>query len=47
MTKTEFTIVINEVLNYCDCKLIGLRYFGDGLCKVIYSDGVLKKNITM
>ena len=39
MTKTEFVILVDEVFNEFDCKLIGLDYSEDGICKVNYTDG--------
>ena len=39
MTRTDFTIMIDEVFNEFDCKLLGLDYSEDGICKVNYTDG--------
>ena len=39
MTRTDFTIMIDEVLNEFDCKLLGMEYNEDGICKVNYTDG--------
>ena len=40
MTKTEFTLLVNEMLNEYDCLLSELVYYDDGLCKVSYTDGI-------
>ena len=39
MTKLNFTVLIAEVFNEFDCKLLGLDYSDDGICKVNYTDG--------
>ena len=39
MTRTDFTIMLDEVLNEFDCLLLGLDYSEDGICKVNYTDG--------
>ena len=39
MTKTEFVILVDEVFNEFDCKLLGMEYSEDGICKVNYTDG--------
>ena len=39
MTKLKFTVLVNEVFNEFDCKLIGMKYIEDGICKVNYTDG--------
>ena len=39
MTKLKFTVLVDEVFNEFDCKLIGLDYSEDGICKVNYTDG--------
>ena len=39
MTKTEFVILVDEVFNEFDCKLLGLEYSEDGICNVNYTDG--------
>ena len=39
MTRTDFTIMLDEVLNEFDCKLLGMEYSEDGICKVNYTDG--------
>ena len=39
MTKLKFTVLVDEVMNEFDCKLIGLEYSDDGICKVNYTDG--------
>ena len=39
MTKLKFTVLVDEVLNEFDCKLIRLEYSKDGICKVNYTNG--------
>ena len=39
MTKTEFTLLVDEMLNEYDCLLIGLDYYDDGICKVSFDTG--------
>ena len=39
MTRTDFTIMLDEVFNEFDCLLLGLDYSEDGICKVNYTDG--------
>lgn len=39
MTKTEFTLLLNELLNEYDCTLSEIVYYDDGICKVTYNDG--------
>ena len=39
MTKTEFVILVDEVFNEFDCKLLGMDYSEDGICKVNFTDG--------
>ena len=38
MSKTEFTLLVDEVLNEFDCKLYGLIYNSEGICEVSYTD---------
>ena len=38
MTKLKFTVLVDEVFNEFDCKLIRLEYSEDGICKVNYID---------
>lgn len=45
MTKTEFTLLIDEVLNEFDCLLSGLEYNNEGICTVSYFDGVFDRQI--
>ena len=40
MSKTEFTLLVDELLNEYDCKLSHLSYHDDGICTVYYFDGV-------
>ena len=39
MSKLKFTVLVDEVFNEVDCKLLGLEYSDDGICKVNYTDG--------
>ena len=39
MTKLKFTVLVDEVFNEFDCKLLGMEYNEDGICKVNYTDG--------
>ena len=39
MTKLKFTVLVVEVFNEFDCKLLGMEYSEDGICKVNYTDG--------
>ena len=39
MTRTDFTLILDEVLNEFDCRLFGLDYNEDGICKVNFTDG--------
>ena len=39
MTKLEFTVLLDEVFNEFDCKLLGMEYNEEGICKVNYTDG--------
>ena len=36
MSKTNFTILVDEVLNEFDCNLESLSYNTEGICKVNY-----------
>ena len=38
MTKIEFTLLVNEILDEYDCKLYGLIYNSEGICEVSYTD---------
>ena len=38
MSKTEFTLLVNELLDEYDCKLYGLIYNSEGICEISYSD---------
>ena len=38
MSKTEFTLLVNEILDEYDCKLYGLIYNSEGICEVSYTD---------
>ena len=39
MTKLNFTVLVDEVFNEFDCKLLGMEFSEDGICKVNYTDG--------
>ena len=45
MSKTEFTLLVDEMLNEYDCLLTGLVYYDDGICEVSYTDGIYDKKI--
>ena len=38
MNKTEFTLLVNEILDEYDCKLYGLIFNSEGICEVSYTD---------
>ena len=40
MTKTNFTLLVDEILNEFDCLLDCLQFSDDGICKVTYTDGI-------
>ena len=44
MSKTEFTLLVNEMLNEYDCLLSELVYYNDGICKVSFNDGICDKH---
>ena len=39
MTKLKFTVLVDELINEFDCKLLGMEYSEDGICKVNYTNG--------
>ena len=39
MTKLKFTVLVDEVFNEFDCKLLEMEYSDDGICKVNYTNG--------
>ena len=39
MTKAEFTLLVDNMLNEYDCLLTELVYCDDGICKVSYNNG--------
>ena len=39
MTKLKFTVLVDEVFNEFDCKLLGMEYSEVGICKVNFTDG--------
>ena len=45
MCKTEFTILVEKVLNDFNLVLDKLNYNDDGICKVIYTDGVFVRHL--
>lgn len=40
MTKTNFTLLVDEILNEYDCKLMGMEYNDEGICTITYTDGI-------
>ena len=38
MTKVDFTLLVNEILDEYDCKLYGLIYNSEGICEISYTD---------
>lgn len=44
MTKTNFNLLVNEMLNEYDCLLSELVYYNDGICKVSFNDGIYDKH---
>ena len=45
MTKTNFALLTDEVLNEFDCKLKGLEFNNEGICTVSYFDGVFNRQL--
>ena len=39
MTKLKFTVLVDEVFNEFVCKLLGMDYNDEGICKVNFTDG--------
>ena len=39
MSKLKFTVLVDEVFNEFDCKLLGMEFNEEGICKVNYTDG--------
>ena len=39
MTKLKFTVLVDEVINEFDCKLLRMKYSKDGICNVNYTNG--------
>ena len=39
MIKLKFTVLVDEVINDFDCKLLGMKYSKEGICKVNYTNG--------
>lgn len=40
MTKAEFTLLVDKILNEYDCLLTELVYYDDGICKVSFNSGL-------
>lgn len=40
MTKTNFTLLVDEMLNEYDCKLMAMEYNDEGICTITYTDGI-------
>lgn len=45
MSKTNFALLTDEVLNEFDCKLKGLEFNNEGICTVNYFDGVFDRQL--
>ena len=43
MDKTEFTLLVEEMLNEYDCFLSGIVYYDGGFCKVTFNDGIFER----
>ena len=39
MTKLKFTFLVDEIFNEFDCKLLGMEFNDDRICKVNFTDG--------
>ena len=39
MPKLKFTVLVDEGFNEFDCRLLGMDYNEDGICKVNFTDG--------
>ena len=39
MTRTEFALMVYEMLNEYDCKMIRIEYYDDGVCCINYTNG--------
>ena len=39
MTKTEFTILVDDILNEFGCVLLCMNFNKDGICEITYHDG--------
>ena len=39
MTKLKFTVLVDEVFNEFDCRILEMEYNEDGICKVNFTDG--------
>ena len=39
MSRTDFTLMLDEVFNEFDCRLLGMDYNEDGICKVNFTNG--------
>ena len=38
MTKVDFTLLVNEILDEYDCKLCGLIFNSEEICEISYTD---------
>lgn len=38
MTKVDFALLVNEILDEYDCKLYGLNFNSEGICEIRYTD---------
>ena len=46
MTKLNFTLEVDKMLNDNDCKLLGMDYNEEEICKISYTDdGVITKEM--
>ena len=39
MSRFNFAVLVDEIFNEFDCKLLGMEFTEDGICKVNYTDG--------
>ena len=39
MNKLKFTVLVDEVFDEFDCRILGMEYNEDGICKVNFIDG--------
>lgn len=43
MSKLKFTVLVDELLNEYDCKLIGMEFNEEGISKITYTDGIFER----